>query len=304
MVNDAETRARAPIGLHRLEGFYWVAHTGGYARAARAFPYPITQPAVHQQVKKLEDELGVSLFERVAKDRMATTPAGQRLFDFVRPFFESLPSVLRSIQGGEYGGELRVTSSSLLLRHVIPAWIRRLHEAHPSVQVHLEETGGDAIELLRRGAVDLAVDHLYETPDDLATMHVATCRPFVVAPADHARSNEDTITVADLAETPFVAYAPGLRARELQFTALGQHEITPTTTLSGTSAETILGFVAAGLGWSILPWMSAEGPDDPDVVSSLLSAPAAEFQIVAAWRKDTPENPLLDAMLEAAPKPD
>ena len=58
------------LQLHRLEGFYWVARTGGYAKAARAFPYPITQPAVHQQVKKLEGELGLSLFERVSKDKM------------------------------------------------------------------------------------------------------------------------------------------------------------------------------------------------------------------------------------------
>jgi len=43
------------VGIHRLEGFYWVARTGGYASAARAFPYPISQPGVHQQVKKLEE---------------------------------------------------------------------------------------------------------------------------------------------------------------------------------------------------------------------------------------------------------
>ena len=50
------------IQIQRLEGFFWVATTGGYARAARAFPYPITQPAVHQQVKKLERELDITLF--------------------------------------------------------------------------------------------------------------------------------------------------------------------------------------------------------------------------------------------------
>ncbi|MEM9799615.1 MAG: LysR family transcriptional regulator [Planctomycetota bacterium] len=304
-MGEADTKPNGPpLGIHRLEGFFWVARTGGYARAARAFPHPITQPAIHQQVKKLEDELGVSLFERVAKDRMAPTSAGQRLYDFVRPFFESLPSVVRSIQGGDYGGELRVTSTSLLLRHIVPAWIRRLHERHPDVRVHLEETGGeDAVELLRSGAVELAVDHLFETPDDLATMEVARARPFVVAPADHPRPDPVSITVADLAATPFVAYASGLRARELQFAALGQHDIVPTSTLSGTSAETILGFVAAGLGWSILPWVGAEGPMSERVVSTLLEAPAAEFPIVAAWRRDTPENPLLDAMLEVAPRP-
>jgi len=296
-------RPAGQIQLHRLEGFFWVARTGGYARAARAFPYPITQPAVHAQVKKLEEDLSTSLFERVAKDRMAPTPAGQRLYDFVRPFFESLPSVVRSIQGGEFGGELRVTSSNLLLRHLMPGWIRRLHAANPDVEVHLEETGDDAIALLRRGSVDLAVEHLFETPDDIATMPIAVLRPFVVIPAQHELSGESSYPLAALQETPFVAYAPGQQARELQFAALHRDGIAPRTMLSGASAETILGFVGAGLGWSILPWLEEEGPNAPDIASAPLAAGGVTFEVVAAWRKDTPENPLLDAMLEVAPQP-
>lgn len=299
------------IQLHRLEGFFWVARTGGYAKAARAFPYPITQPAVHNQVKKLEDELGVSLFERVAKDRMAPTPAGQLLYDFVRPFFEALPTVLRSVRDGEYGGELRVTSTSFLLRRLLPGWVRALHQAHPDVMVHLEETADDAIALLRRGAVDLAIDHLYEVPDDIATMPVAAVRPRVVLPADHPEavallSGARSFEMVQMDSTPFVAYAPGLRARELQFQALAEGSLTPTSMLSGTSAEVITGFVEAGLGWSILPSIDSgsEATQEDGVVLAPLADSSGEpvFEIVAAWRKDTPDNPLLDAMLEAAPK--
>jgi len=290
------------LGLHRLEGFFWVARTGGYARAARAFPYPITQPAVHQQVKKLEDELAVTLFERVAKDRMALTPAGQRLFDFVRPFFESLPSVVRSVRGGDFGGTLRVSSSALLLRRLIPAWIQRLHAEHPAMEVHLEESGADGVRMLRQGTVDLAVDHLYEVPDDIATMEVARLRPYVVVPQPAEGSAGGPIELADLAELPFVAYT-GQRERELQFAALGEHDLSPISTLAGTSAETILGFVAAGLGWSILPWIEGDRPEVEAVHAQLLPEPTAAFSVVAAWRKDSPENPLLDAMLETAPRP-
>lgn len=293
---------RPQVQLHRLEGFFWVARTGGYARAARAFPYPITQPAVHAQVKKLEEELGTTLFERVAKDRMAPTAAGQRLYDFVRPFFESLPTVLRSVQGGEYGGELRVTAPSLLVRHLVPGWIRDLHAAHPEVAVHLEETGEDAIMLLRRGAVDLAIDHLYEVPGDVATMEVATLRPIVAVPRGHCALEGETIDLAALRGTPFVAYAQGLRARELQFAALAQHDLAPRSMLSGGSAETILGFISGGLGWSILPWIEGEGPEGAELDWRPLSEPGVRFPVFAAWRKDTPENPLLDAMLEAAPR--
>ena len=69
------------IDLHRLAGFHLVATSGGYAKAARAAAYPITQPALHQQVKKLEAEVGVELLMRVGKDTMQPTPAGQRLLD-------------------------------------------------------------------------------------------------------------------------------------------------------------------------------------------------------------------------------
>src|SRR5262249_61602674 len=91
--------------VERLEGFYWVARTGGYARAARAFPYPITQPGVHRQVRRLEQELGgVILFERVGRDAMRPTPAGALLYALCAPFFEELPRVGRAIGSGRLRG--------------------------------------------------------------------------------------------------------------------------------------------------------------------------------------------------------
>src|SRR5881227_119414 len=96
------------LSLARLEGFYWVARTQGYARAARAFPYPITQPGVHQQVRRLEEELGVKLFERVGKDRVVLTPRGQVLFDAIVGFFEQLPVIEARVRGGVIGGTLKM----------------------------------------------------------------------------------------------------------------------------------------------------------------------------------------------------
>lgn len=291
------------IQLHRLEGFYWVARTEGYARAARAFPYPITQPAVHQQVKKLEGDLGVSLFERVGKDRMALTPAGRRLYEFVRPFFESLPGVVRSLQEGEYGGELRIRTANLILRGLMPNWLKRLQRGYPNVQVILEETLSPAIEDLRRGEADLVVDHIPDVPDDVATMQVATVRPFVVMPRAHPMARRKRVPLTALAEDTFISYSPGLIARELQFEALSQQGISPPRSLAASTADAILGFVESGLGWSLVPSLEPDGPRSKGIAVRPLSAPKIEFPVVAAWRKDTPENPLLDAALETAPRP-
>ena len=173
------------VSLARLEGFYWVARTGGYAKAARAFPYPITQPAVHQQVKKLEGELGVVLFERVGKEQMQLSASGARLYEFVAPFFEGLPAVLRSVRGGDYAGVLRILSAPMLVRRLLPAWLERLRAERPGVEVELREMAPPDIGLLRRGEVDLLVDYLPEVPDDLASMRVGVVRPCLVVPAGH-----------------------------------------------------------------------------------------------------------------------
>lgn len=291
------------VQIQRLEGFYWVARTGGYARAARAFPYPITQPAVHQQVKKLERELHTVLFERVSKDRMQLTQAGERLFRFVQPFFEGLPGVVRSLREGTYGGELRVAASGLFLRHLLPSWLARLYRQAPSVQVHVRESLTLDLEPLRRGEVDALVEHLPSPPSDVALMRVATMWPFVVLSRAHPLARRAKLALSAFQGEAFVAYNPGMLGHSLQMQALARHGVTPSRILSASSVEAILGFVEAGLGYSIIPALEPTGPRIKGLVVLPLESPKVEFPVHAVWRKDTPENPILDAFLEAAPRP-
>jgi DNA-binding transcriptional LysR family regulator len=289
------------VSLQRLEGFYWVARTGGYARAARAFPYPITQPAVHQQVKKLEADLGVVLFERVGKEQMQPTAAGARLYEFVAPFFEGLPAVVRSLRGGEYAGVLRILSSPMIVRRLLPAWLERLRAERPGVEVELSEMAPPDLELLRRGEVDLVVDHLPDVPRDLASLRVGVVRPFLALPAEHAAAEGG---LARLAGATFVGYPRGVLAHELQNRALAELGIEPGGRLTADTAESILSCVAQGLGFSIVPWLEAAPPPAAEgVAARALDLSQASYDVLAVWRKDTPENPLLDAALVTAPKP-
>lgn len=291
------------IQLHRLEGFFWVAKTGGYARAARAFPYPITQPAVHQQVKKLEADLGVALFERVQKDRMQLTAAGERLFQFVGPFFEQLPGLVRSLAGGDYSGVLRIHAAPLMMRHLMPAWVARLRAARPGLLIELFEHMTGDLAPLRTGDADLIVDHLPDVPADIGTLQVATIKGFIVLPEAHALARKKELALADLAEETFISYSPGSQPHRHQMRAFELAGIEPNSALSANAVDTILGFVGAGLGYSLVPSLEPGGPHDPGIAARPLETPDASFPVYAAWRLDTPENPLLDAALETAPKP-
>jgi DNA-binding transcriptional LysR family regulator len=289
------------IQLQRLEGFYWVARCEGYARAARAFPYPITQPGVHQQVKRLEDELGVRLFERVGKDKVVLTPEGRALHEYVAPFLEGLPAVVRSLRSGEVGGRLRIHASGHTLRHLLPPWLRRLQGERPDIEVALFEAKVPAVSLVRSGEADLLVDHLPEVPEDLEAREVGRTRAFLVFPSNHRLARKGTVHPEQFLDDAFIAYSADSRLRELQLAALAQLGVTPRRMYAADSAETILGFVAAGLGYSLLASLLPRGPKLPGVVASPLAHPAREFPIYAAWRRTRQRHPLVEALLALAP---
>jgi DNA-binding transcriptional LysR family regulator len=290
------------IQLSRLEGFYWVARSEGYARAARSFPYPITQPGVHQQVKRLEEELGVTLFERVGKDRVVLTAEGRALYTYVAPFYEGLPALVQSLRGGKVGGTLRIHASGHALRHLLPPWLRQLHGERPDIEVALYEAKTPAITLLRSGETDLLVDHLPEVPADLEVRTVGWTRAFLVFPAHHRLARQKgPVRPTQLADEPFIAYSSDPQLRELQLSALALHGVTPRRMHTADSSETILGFVAAGLGYSLIASLLPEGPQEPGVIAQPLLRPVTRFPLHAAWRRSAHPHPLVQEALQWAP---
>lgn len=284
------------ISLNPLEGFYMVAVHRSYARAARNFRYPISQPGVHQQVKKLERELEVKLFERVGRGEMALTAAGRYLFDFVRPFFEQLPAVSRAIAAQQFGGELRIEAGNMAIRQVLPGWVRRMRAARDDVSISLAECPFPDLERLRSGACDLLVDYLPELPPWCTGREVARATAWLVVPAD--RFAEGPLPAIDgLGAMPLVAYPAETLHRRLQLDALPR---APDQVLSASSADAILAFVAAGLGFSLIPWVEADGPRLAGVRAQ--SFPDVTFPISAVWRADL-DSPLIEMALDALPRP-
>src|ERR1044071_7963576 len=92
------------MNVHHLELFYYVAKHGGISAAVRHIPYGIQQPAVSGQMRALEENTGAKLFERTP---FRLTPAGEKLFAHVQPFFEQLDALAADLRGGVQA-ELRI----------------------------------------------------------------------------------------------------------------------------------------------------------------------------------------------------
>lgn len=86
------------MNIHHLELFYYVAKHGGIMEAVRKIPYGIQQPAVSGQIAQLEEYLGVTLFQRRP---FALTPEGEKLYEFIAPFFTNLKKIASELQGGQ-----------------------------------------------------------------------------------------------------------------------------------------------------------------------------------------------------------
>ena len=286
--------------LDRLTGFYWVARTGGYARAVRAFPYPITEPGVHQQVKRLEAELGVRLLRRVAKDRMVLTPQGQALYAVVAPFLEVLRVTVEALRAGSFGGTLRIGAAALLVQELLPGWLRALHRRHPEIDVTLTELRAPDVSLLRSGELDLLVDHLPQIPADVETREVGKLWGFLVLPASHPAARQPRLDPRRLAELPFLTFGADPASRALQRRAVEALGGSPQERFAADSTASLLGFVAAGLGFSVVPAMHPDGPRRAGVRALRLRLPGSELPVYAAWLRGVP-NPLLARAIDVAP---
>jgi DNA-binding transcriptional LysR family regulator len=149
------------MNIHHLELFYYVARHGGITEAVRNIPYGIQQPAVSGQVAQLEEYLGVTLFQRRP---FALTAAGEKLYQFVQPFFANLDQIAGELQGGKTR-LIRIGASTIVLREHLPEVFQSVRKRFPNLKIALREGyPQDFEQLLHKGELDLAVTAIEKKP--------------------------------------------------------------------------------------------------------------------------------------------
>jgi DNA-binding transcriptional LysR family regulator len=149
------------MNVHHLELFYYVAKHGGIMPAVRNIPYGIQQPAVSAQVGRLEEFLGVTLFQRRP---FALTAEGEKLFAFVAPFFAGLDKISGELQGGQ-ARQIRIGASTIVLRDHLPGLLQSVRKKFKGVKVSLREGYPAHLEsLLQEDEIDLAITLVGKKP--------------------------------------------------------------------------------------------------------------------------------------------
>ena len=149
------------MNIHHLELFYYVARHGGITEAVRNIPYGIQQPAVSGQVAQLEEYVGVTLFQRRP---FGLTPAGEKLYHFIEPFFAKLDTMASELQGGK-ARQIRIGATTIVLRDHLPELCQNVRKRFPNLKISLREGYPAEFEsLLLKEELDLAVTAIEKRP--------------------------------------------------------------------------------------------------------------------------------------------
>jgi DNA-binding transcriptional LysR family regulator len=238
------------IESFRIRVFRTVAKHLNFSRAAEELL--LTQPAVTQQIKALEDELGVSLFDR-GGGRIQLTPGGWALLPFALKMKGLADEAVQAVAAayGEQSGELSIGASQTIAQYLLPALLASFVKTHPRVRVTALSGNTDAmLEALLAGRIQLALIEGPERRNDLHIEAFMEDHMVLVVPAGHEWAGQE-ITPAMLKGEPLLLREFGSGSRRVVEQALVAARIKLKELRIGMefdSTEGLLSAVEAGLG--------------------------------------------------------
>ena len=243
------------VTLKRLNYFVTVAAELHFGRAAEILH--IAQPALSQQIRQLESDLGLQLFERTTR-RVSLTTGGSAFLPHARHLLVTAQGVARAATELRVGqrGTLRVGFVDSAAYEFVPRFLHRFRQASPAVTLELHTMSSDEqAAALVAGRIDIGIARVtLEQAPLFAT--VVDDEPLVAAvPSSHRLASENSIRLAELRDDAFVGFAreqsPTLHARLRAM--LAPHGVSYSPAIEATEYTTILGLVAAGEGVAIVP---------------------------------------------------
>jgi len=272
-----------------------VADHGHFGRAAEACG--ISQPTLSVQVRRLEEQLGVALFERTSK-LVAPTAACERLIGHLRAAVAEMDAILdvaRALRD-PLAGRIRLGIIPTLAPYLLPLVFAPLHEALPALEVEPWEDQTTALlERLRAHELDAALLATEVDGPDLAS-RTLFAEPFIAAlPPEHRLAGREVVAEEELADDILVL-ADGHCLRDQALTACGRNGALGGT-LRAASLSTLLNMVAAGYGTTLIPGLASGAAQDAGIVLRPLAARAGRT-VRIVWRTHFPRRVAVEAVGE------
>ncbi len=295
--------------LTELKYIVAVARERHFGRAAEACF--VSQPTLSVAIKKLEDELGVTLFER-GNTEVSMTAIGERIIEQAREVLTQTAAIKETAKQGKdpLDGPLRLGVIYTIAPYLLPTLVHRMIETVPKMPLMLQENFTHRlVEMLRQGDLDAAIMAL-PLPEAGLMVQPLYDEPFIVAvPKDHALAKRKSIDAAELKTQTMLLLGSGHCFRDHVLGVCPEmSRFQPNLgnadgiqrTFEGSSLETIRHMVASGLGVTVLPMTSLSvNGKDPLLRFVPFEAPVPDRRIVIAWRKSFTRPQAIEAVRAA-----
>lgn len=285
--------------LQQLRYLVALADTGHFGKAAAQCH--VSQSTLSTQLKKLEDLLGVTLFDRDLK-RILPTPLGQEILQSARIMLSESERLRELARYGQdpLAASLHIGVIPTLAPYYLPRVLPELHKRYPKLKLLLHElTTPLLLQELHAGKLAAGLLALPVLEADL-TVTPLFKEPFIAAlPRSHALAKHKSVSLEALSQENLLLLEEGHCLRDQALAACGLAN-RASEEVRATSLETLRQMVGMGIGVTLLPYLASSGnvAQNKDVVLRPLSGAGAARSIALVWRKRTPFLDSLRALAE------
>ncbi|MCF6093083.1 LysR family transcriptional regulator [Microaerobacter geothermalis] len=263
-----------------------VAEERNFSRAAEKLH--IAQPSLSQQIAKLEQELGVQLFDRSVTP-LDITDAGKRFLEGGKKIIDMMNQIKKEMEdvANLKKSKLLVGSLPITGGHILPPVLSKFQEIYPGIEVELmEETTLELEELTASGSTDVSLLTLPIQNPALEWEPLLEEEIFLAVPPHHPLSRKKNIHLRDVQDQPFILLKKGQGFRQIALNLCHQAGFQPSIVFESTNIETVQSLVAAGIGIAFVPKIVTRTKrTNYNPVYLSITQPKASRTIVMAYRR-------------------
>ena len=254
--------------LKQLRAFCKAVETKSISKAGEALF--LSQPTVSLQIRALERELCVQVFERRGPV-INLTPDGKILYELSKPLINGIDNLsqdFNSMAGRLESGELHITAGQTACMYLLPKYIQRFKDEYPGVHVKLSNnTGKDGRELLKSDNVDFAVGTMAANSDDMVFEPLFEYEPVLITPLGHPLAGKKDITLKDISPYGLILPPRELSTWRKVDKIFSEHEVSYEVSMEVGGWEVIKKYVEEGMGISIVSCLCLNGEEKLSVAS-------------------------------------
>ena len=224
-----------------------------------------SQPGVSHQIKLLEDELDIQIFQRSGKKLTAISPAGKAILEHVANLLNSAKNIKQAARefSKSNRGSLTIATTHTQAQFILPPILQKISAKYPHIELRVHQGNPKSMcKLAANNQVDFVIaSEVIDEQDELITIPAYTWNRYIVVPEGHELTRMSNISLSDLAEFPILTYMLGLTGRSQLDKTFQAANLEPKVAFTATDSDVIKTYVRLGLGAGIIAEMACDRND-------------------------------------------